>query len=275
MFFASICVRSSCSANRASPRGTLLDAHASKRGLSPLAAAHRGCVTWGGFVGGGFVGALVAFAEIKHAKRKAFSTYPTMRHSSSGQSGGAGFPVGVVAAFDILVTSVLVPNLLTLLLAAPGLYQPLWLIFGSANPGMVGPALGHGLLLTVCWLASAICAHTFDKDVTGGDESKNFNIWWRLFIAFFVNAWLLFFASSFIGLFQPFRQADVLDMGIDKDVFGPSGLNIDMKVQRQILDLNLDLAMEVLLLGPWRLYCAGVGFKDLEDIWSDYFRQNR
>lgn len=168
-------------------------------------------------------------------------------------------PVGLIAAADIFITVVLAPNLSLLLLTTTGIYKPLWFIFGSAEVSILGPDIRHGLLLATCWLVSAAFARLFAREVTDRRvAAESAAIWWRLFLAFFVNAWLLLFAASFMGLFQPFSQADVLRMGIDKDMFGPSGLNVDVKVFRQIIDLNIDIAIEVVLLGSWRLFCAGV-----------------
>lgn len=188
-------------------------------------------------------------------------------------------------AGDSVVAVAVVPNLLVLL-GQVGLYKPLWLIFGKAEA-----PLEHGLLLAVCWLISATFTRMFDDEVLGGSSYQPL-VWWRLFLAFFVpwhmtflkcrgalswfakvNAWLLFFATYFLGLFQPFTQADVLRLGIDREAFGTSGLNVDLKVMMQIIDLNLDarpkvmedtplpskdLVLEAVLLGAWRLWCAGL-----------------
>lgn len=168
-------------------------------------------------------------------------------------------PVGLIAAGDMFLAIAIVPKFSILLLAETGIYKPLWLIFGSAQASVLSSDVGHGMLLAACWVVSAAFAGLFDEKVTGSIESpQGTAFWWRLFITFFVNAWLLLFAISFIGLFQPFSQADVLRMGIDKDVFGPSGLNVDIKVVRQIIDLNIDIAVEGLFLGSWRMYCSKV-----------------
>ena len=115
--------------------------------------------------------------------------------------------------------------------------------------GILGPDIRHGLLLATCWLVSAAFARLFAREVTDRRvAAESAAIWWRLF--------------------QPFSQADVLRMGIDKDIFGPSGLNVDVKVFRQIIDLNIDIAIEVVLLGSWRLFCAGVNPVVWWKVWS-------
>eukprot|EP00438_Fugacium_kawagutii_P028209 Skav200378 [mRNA] locus=scaffold2518:374232:377599:- [translate_table: standard] len=198
-----------------------------------------------------------------------------MGNSQAGSRSGVGqrcaqrIPVTWIAAADIFISMVLTPKLCLLLTDLLGIYKPLWLIFGSAEAGLLGPDLRHGLLLAACWLASATFARLFDPEVTGHASVTEFSpIWWRLFVTFFINAWLLFFAVSFMGLFQPFNQADVLRMGIDKDIFGPSGLNIDIKVLRQLIDLNVDIVLQGILLGSWRLFCAGVDVLALGKNWS-------
>ena len=178
-------------------------------------------------------------------------------------------PLVFVAACDIFITLVVAPNLSILLLTGTGIYRPLWHIFGTAEAGIFGAWVQHGSVLAACWLVSAAFAGMFDEEVTNSGAAGSSAIWWRLFVAFFVNAWLLLCATSFMGLFQPFNEADVLRMGIDKDIFGPSGLNVDVKVFRQIIDLNIDIAIEAVLVGSWRLFCA-----DIDPIsWKTWSRQ--
>ncbi|CAJ1447807.1 unnamed protein product [Effrenium voratum] len=120
-----------------------------------------------------------------------------------------------------------------LLLAAPalvqaaGIYQPLWLIFARSDLAF----LEHGLLLGLCWLVSAGFVGALEPDAFERGSSKAAEATlWRLAAAFFVNAWLLWFAASFVGLLQPFSETQALQLGVPLEAL-PGGFDVDTKVR--------------------------------------------
>mmetsp|Transcript_41240 Transcript_41240/g.86200 ORF Transcript_41240/g.86200 Transcript_41240/m.86200 type:complete len:265 (-) Transcript_41240:228-1022(-) len=178
-------------------------------------------------------------------------------------------PSELVIAGDMII-SFIAPTLEAFVLTGSGLYTPLWLIFGSAQPGSISPELRHGVVLALCWLCSATYAQGYAKEALDGQNLSE--LVWRLFVANFLNAWLIFFATSFFGLFEPFTEAEALRLGISPEAWGSLGFSLDVKVFRQVLDVNVDILVEALLLSAWHAFCAG---SDLWEIWSLLVRQLR
>lgn len=178
-------------------------------------------------------------------------------------------PSELVIAGD-LVISFAAPTLEAFVLTGSGLYTPLWLVFASAQPSLISPELQHGLVLALCWLCSATYAQGYAKEALDGQNLSE--LLWRLLITNFLNAWLIFFATSFLGLFEPFNEAEALRLGISPETWGSLGFNLDVKVFRQVLDVNIDILVEGLLLSAWHAFCAG---SDLLEVWSLLVRQLR
>ena len=144
------------------------------------------------------------------------------------------------------------------MLTSTGVYTPLWLIFGGVGTTFPSAELKHGAVLATCWLISSAYARTYDKEALDGEDPSQ--LLWRLFVANFLNAWLIFFAASFLGLFEPFSEADTLRWGISPEIWGSTGFNVDIKVFKQVVDVNVDILVEALVLNAWHFFCAGADF---------------
>ncbi|CAE7506151.1 benK [Symbiodinium natans] len=168
-----------------------------------------------------------------------------------------------------LAISMMIPTFEAFLLSGSGIYTPLWLIFGSATgPNFASPEVKHGVVLAACWLSSASYARAYEGEALDGEDPSE--LLWRLFTTNFLNAWLIFFAVSFLGLFEPFSEADCLHLGIPADTWGSAGFSLDAKVIRQVVDVNIDILVEALLLNTWHVYYAG---SDFYKLWSLLMRR--
>ena len=172
-----------------------------------------------------------------------------------------------IVAGDLAI-SLIIPSLEVVVLKSTCVYTPLWLIFGSVGTTGIFAEVKHGAVLAICWLISAAYARAYDKEALDGQDVPE--LLWRLFLAGFLNAWLIFFSVSFMGLLEPFSEGDTLRLGIPADVWGPAGFNVDVKVFRQVVDVNVDIVAEALLLNSWHIFCAGA---DVGEIWRLLLRR--
>lgn len=196
----------------------------------------------------------------------------------------------VIAAGDIAVVGLLTPTVIAGLLLSSGLYTPLWLLIGEGDSasqaaaaavargeGYAGaataaavaalpPILAHGASLAACWVPCAFAARAFDPKAS--DREALAEAIWRLFLTVGVNCWVvLLFTWAFSSVEGPFNEADILAAGVDPDSLGAStSFDVESKVTRFVIDLNLDLVVEACLLVAWRLAHMGMGLRELRQV---------